>query len=60
VLNALDLALASKGSPTVILAKTVKGKGVDYMENDNSWHQKTPSEEQYRQAIEALKAGGTR
>jgi transketolase len=58
VLNALDLALAAKGSPTVILAKTIKGKGVEFMENDNAWHQKTPSEEQYKTAIEALKAGG--
>lgn len=58
VLNALDLAVHTKGMPTVILAKTVKGKGVEFMENDNSWHQKTPSEEQYREAIEHLKAGG--
>ncbi len=57
VLSALDLAVHSKGVPTVILAKTVKGKGVEFMENDNSWHQKTPSDEQYRQAIAQLKSG---
>lgn len=60
VLNALDLSLSTKGVPTVILAKTVKGKGVEFMENDNSWHQKTPSEEQYREAIGRLKTGESR
>jgi len=60
VLNALDLSLSTKGVPTVILAKTVKGKGVEFMENDNSWHQKTPSEEQYREAIDRLKTGVSR
>ena len=36
-----------KGKPTMILAKTVKGKGISYMENNAGWHGKAPSEEQY-------------
>jgi transketolase len=55
VVGALDLALTTKGVPTVVLAKTVKGKGVEFMENDNSWHQKTPSEEEYRRALAQLR-----
>lgn len=36
-----------KGKPTMILAKTVKGKGISYMENNAGWHGKAPSDEQY-------------
>jgi len=43
--------------PTLILAKTVKGKGVSFMEGDPGWHGKAPNEEQARQAIKEL--GGT-
>ena len=42
--------------PTVILAKTVKGKGVSFMENQAGWHGKAPNEEQYEQATSG--AGG--
>ena len=45
-----------KGQPTVILAKTVKGKGVSYMENQAGWHGKAPNEEQYKQAEAELDA----
>ena len=41
--------------PTCIIAKTVKGKGVDFMENKAEWHGKAPSEEQYKLAMECLK-----
>ncbi len=44
------------GKPTVILAKTVKGKGVSYMENQAGWHGKAPNDEQYAQAKEELEA----
>ena len=54
--NALDEAEATKGRPTVIIAHTVKGKGVSYMENSNSWHGKAPDEEQAKQAIEEISA----
>ena len=40
--------------PTIIIAKTVKGKGVSFMENQIGWHGKAPNEEEYRNAIEEL------
>ncbi len=49
-------ARATKGQPTVILAKTVKGKGVSYMENQAGWHGKAPNAEQYAQAKAELEA----
>lgn len=58
ILAALDLAASRSGKPTVILARTVKGKGVSFMENDNSWHQRSLSREQYEQAIEELAHAG--
>jgi transketolase len=57
---AFDEAAATKGQPTVILAATVKGKGVSFMENDAGWHGKAPNAEQYETAkaeLEALLAG---
>lgn len=51
VLNALELAVAYERGPSVIIANTIKGKGVSYMEEDNSWHQKAPTEEQYKTAL---------
>jgi len=54
---ALDKALASKnGKPKCLYAKTVKGKGVSYMENVCSWHGVAPNEEQRDQAMAELKA----
>ncbi len=49
-------AAATKGQPTMILAKTVKGKGVSFMENDAGWHGKAPNDEQYAQAKAELEA----
>ena len=49
-------ARAEKGRPTVILAATVKGKGVSFMENQAGWHGKAPNAEQYAQAKEELQA----
>ena len=51
---ALAAAKAEKGRPSVILAKTVKGKGVSFMENDPGWHGKAPNAEQYEQAMAEL------
>ena len=45
-----------KGQPTVILAKTVKGKGISFMENQAGWHGKAPNAEQYAQAKAELEA----
>ena len=49
-------AAATKGQPTMILAKTVKGKGVSFMENNAGWHGKAPNDEQYAQAKAELEA----
>ena len=45
-----------KGVPTMLLAKTVKGKGVSFMENQAGWHGKAPNAEQYEQARQELVA----
>ena len=47
-------AAATTGRPTAILAKTVKGKGVSFMENDAGWHGKAPNDEQFQQAVAEL------
>ena len=56
ILSAYQEAAATKGQPTVILAKTVKGKGISFMENDAGWHGKAPNDEQMAQAREELEA----
>jgi transketolase len=47
ILDALAAARRFKGKPTVILASTIKGKGVSYMENQVGWHGKAPNDEQF-------------
>lgn len=55
VVRALDEAMAANnGLPKCIIGKTVKGKGVSYMENQCSWHGTAPNEEQYKQAMAEL------
>jgi len=54
--EAVNAAKACKGKPTVIIAKSVKGKGVSFMENQASWHGTAPNAEQYAVAINDLKA----
>ena len=56
ILSAYQEAAATKGQPTVILAKTVKGKGISFMENDAGWHGKAPNDQQLEQAVSELKA----
>ena len=51
---ALREASATKGQPTVIIAKTVKGKGVSFMENQASWHGAAPNDEKCALALEEL------
>ena len=54
---AIEKALASKnGKPKCLYAKTVKGKGVSYMENVCSWHGVAPNDKEYEQAMNELKA----
>ncbi|MBQ4325278.1 MAG: transketolase [Clostridia bacterium] len=51
---AFAAARACKGKPTAIIARSVKGKGVSFMENKCEWHGTAPKEEQYRQAMAEL------
>ena len=53
--GALELAVNGKGSPTAIIAETVKGKGVSFMEDRLEWHYKSPNDAQFAQAMEELK-----
>ena len=53
--KAFDEAKNTKDAVTVIVANTVKGKGVSFMENNYAWHGSAPNEEQYNQAMEDLK-----
>ena len=55
---AFDEAKTVKGMPTAIIMKTVKGKGVSFMENQVGWHGKAPNDEQYAQAMEDLEKVG--
>ena len=55
---AFDEARTVKGMPTAIVMKTVKGKGVSYMENSVDWHGKAPNDEQYETAIADLEKAG--
>ncbi len=56
ILDAFAKARGCKGKPTVIVAETVKGKGVSFMENQAGWHGKAPNEEQTDQALKELEA----
>ena len=57
--KAFDEARQTKGQPTAIIAKTVKGKGISFMENQVGWHGKAPNDEEFEKAMAELeKAGG--
>lgn len=56
VVAALDQATATTGRPTVIVCRTVKGKGVSFMEHNPDWHGKAPTREQLAQALAELEA----
>ena len=51
-------AKATKGMPTAIICKTVKGKGVSFMENNAGWHGKAPNDEEYATAMADLEKIG--
>ncbi|MPN58434.1 1-deoxy-D-xylulose-5-phosphate synthase [bioreactor metagenome] len=55
--EALRAAAEVTGKPVVILAATVKGKGVSFMENNADWHGKAPNDAQFAAAMAELKAG---
>lgn len=54
--KAFSEAKETKGKPAVIIAKTIKGKGVSFMENEAGWHGKAPSAEQYEQAMKEIES----
>lgn len=54
LIDAFTSARTKKGMPSIIIAKTVKGKGVSFMENQIGWHGKAPNEEEYKKAMEEL------
>ncbi len=56
ILEAVNEAKATKGKPTMIVAKSVKGKGVSFMENNPAWHGAAPKKDDYDKAIAELDA----
>ena len=54
ILQAFEEAKNCKDKPTAIIAKTIKGKGITFMENQVGWHGKAPSQQEYEQAIKEL------
>ena len=56
--DALRAAPFEEGRPSLVIAHTVKGKGVSFMENQLAWHYKTPSAEQLREALAELGCAG--
>ena len=54
LINSFEEARQTKGQPSIIIAKTIKGKGVAFMENKAEWHVKAPNEEEYNKAMELL------
>ena len=54
LITVFQKAKTIKEKPTAVIAKTIKGKGVDFMENQVSWHGKAPKEEEYKSAMEEL------
>jgi transketolase len=58
IIDAIEKARNCKGKPTMIICKTIKGKGVSFMENEAAWHGNAPSKEQCEQALAEI--GGNR
>jgi transketolase len=54
IINKVEMAVHYQGRPKVVIAHTIKGKGVSFMENNEAWHAKMPSQEQYEQALTEL------
>jgi len=51
------LSVRGHSKPTAVIAHTIKGKGISFMEEDNSWHQRPINDEEYKKAMAELKAG---
>jgi len=54
IFNGIQTALQNKNRPTVIIGKSIKGKGVSFMENQADWHGKAPNEEQVIIALDDI------
>lgn len=54
IIDAIELAKSKKGTPSVIIADTIKGKGISYMEDECGWHGKAPCKKEYEIAIKEL------
>ena len=52
--KAFDNAKLIQGKPSVIIAHTIKGKGVSFMEDDNNWHYRIPNQEELKFALDEL------
>jgi len=59
IIRALDYAEMVKSKPICIIAYTIKGKGVSFMENTHKWHGRAPNREEYEKALEELMKEGT-
>lgn len=57
LIDVLDFGISKKEKPTCIIANTIKGKGVSFMENTVLWHYRTPQGEEYEKALEELGGG---
>ncbi|MGH9958043.1 MAG: transketolase [Pyrinomonadaceae bacterium] len=57
IVNTVEAAQRLRGKPTMIIARTVKGKGVPFMENEASWHGTPPNQEQFERALRELTLG---
>lgn len=54
IIQSVEVAKGVEDQPSIIIAKTTKGKGIPYMENDNSWHKRVPTKDQYEEAVNLL------
>jgi transketolase len=57
IINTVQVAQRLSGQPTMIIARTIKGKGVSFMENEANWHGTPPNQEQFERAIKELTVG---
>ena len=55
IYKACKVAIKEKSKPTIVIANTIKGKGISFMENDNNWHYRIPSDEEVKFAKKELK-----
>ena len=57
IAKALKMAKSEKNQPSIIIANTIKGKGVSFMEDNNNWHYRIPNKEELKLAVEELDVG---